>query len=610
MKKIFLLFIAFTLYLPLSAQQVRIIKQWYDTERLQLKREYSVLAKNPKVLEGPLVAYYSNGRFKMRGHYKQNKQTGLWEYFYENGNVKMSGLMQSGKPQGQWMYFYENGRLSQRGEWNQGVKNGSWKYFYENGELQSEGNIEEDKYVGAWKYYYEDGKPKATAFFENGEGTYKEFHITGKLKMKGTIVDGKSEGPWQYFYENGSLKSEGVEKRGLRDGLWRFYHPNGVLSGEGNYAQGETVGQWKYFHQNGKLSAEGEEMQGQREGHWKLYYESGKFKAEGTFSGGDGPYQEYYESGKLKIAGALEKGKSNGSWKYYYEDGTVEGTCFFRDGEGMYSGYHKNGQLKMKGKIKDGQRVGTWTLHHEDGTLAGHYSAIYESELALLPLPEVTLNIVDTLEEVQLSKKPDIVLKRRRIRYFKPSINETRTVILGINPIAVLFGSLPVSAEYYMQERQGIELRITAHKEPFFSNLASLPVGAVSKSGASIDIRHKLYHPDRYIDTWYFGHEARFSYLSNSIMQGDTIQGEFLVRKVNLYEHRLEYSLLAGSRIFRPIGKNGLSLDIFIGVGVGYRHFTRGWSPVIGDFDKYFPVLYKKEFYMPFRLGFSAGYYF
>lgn len=598
---------AVTLY---AQQHTKLLKQWYDQERHQLKREYSVLIKKPHILEGPYKAYFNNGRLQSEGQYKQNRQTGTWGYYYENGHLRMKGAMLEGKTHALWHYYYENGKLSQSGEWEKGVKNGSWKYYYENGGVRSEGLILHDKYEGLWKYYYEDGKIKATALFEGGVGAYKEYYPSGKLKMQGNITEGKSEGVWQYYYENGSLKAEGLEKNGQREDLWKFYHSNGQLSGEGNYLEGQTVGKWKYYHQNGQLSAEGEEIQGQRQGYWKLYYESGKFKAEGTFSVGDGLYKEFYESGKLKLTGNLQKGKSAGSWKYYYEDGILEGSCFFKDGEGMYSGFHKNGQLKMQGKIKDGQRVDTWTLYNEDGTLAGHYSAFYEEDLSKLFISEEITTPTDTVQEPSSAKKPDIVLRKKKLRYFTPAINETRTVIVSVNPLALLIGSLPVSAEYYMQERQGVEIGILLHKQPFFSRPASMPPGETFRSGITAHLRHKFYHPGRYLDTWYFGHELRLSAQTNGFIQNDTLQGNSQRSKVLLYEKRLEYSILVGSRIFKPLGKDGLSLDIYTGLGLGYRHFQKGWDIDKDSYSRQFPVLHKPAYYFPFRIGLSFGYYF
>ncbi len=593
-----------------QAQTVRMQQQWYDHSRKLLKQEYAVLTRNSKVLHGSFKAYYINGNISKQGQYTYNEPTGYWEYFYESGKPKMAGRLLNGKPDGFWNYYYENGHLSQTGTWSKGKKEGLWNHYYESGTLESSGEYANDKNIGLWKYFYEDGHLKATTLFEEGIGRFNGYYASGRLQMRGTIVDGKSTGLWQYYYEQGGLKAEGNEKEGLKEGYWVFYHPSGKISGEGNFENGKSKGPWTYYHTNGAISSQGEEEQGQKQGYWKLFYDNGALKGEGNFEGGDGPYKEYFESGKLKVSGQLKKGKSDGAWKYYYEDGSLEGSAFYNEGEGIYSGFYKDGTLKMQGRIIDGRRSGIWQLYREDGSLAGYYKAYYQGDVPLFEGVEEAVPAPDTIAEVISHRKPDLILRKEKPRYFRPAINEVKTFIISTNPLAIFAGALPVSVEYYMKERLGYEIGFTYLRNPFLRRYTSIQPGEMFRTGLAVDVRQKFYHPHYLFDTWYFGHELRLTYTGHEVYLTD-VNTQPERQELGLYTTRAEYSLLIGSRLFAPLEKKGgFTLDVFGGLGVGYRQVNKSWQGVNADFDNYFTNINRQPISIPVRLGLTLGYYF
>lgn len=591
-------------FTTVSAQHVK-IQTWYDDKKHQIKETYFVLKKNNSVLDSLYISYYQNGNIKAKGLYSKNKAFGEWEYYYENGSIRSKGMMKDNIPVGIWSHYYEIGGVSSEGEVVKGLKEGEWKYYYENGNVKTIGSYVKGKKEGMWRYFSEDGSFKAQAEFQNDKGKYTEVYSNGNTKSEGEIVGGKSNGRWKYYYENGILKAEGEEKDGLKEGNWKFYYPNGELASEGNYLKGKEEGKWKYYHENGKISAEGENKEGQRDGYWKLYYKSGSFKAEGNFKQGDGQYKEYYESGKLKVEGNVKKGKNEGDWRYYYENGKLEGKAFYNMGEGNYVGYYENGNLKMEGRIEDGNKVGIWKLYKEDGTLAGYYKTYYENEVPMFKPLETPKDSVrsDTLKSI--IEKPQVVLPKKKLRNYTKKVNEYQDFILAAQPLGLFKNQFPVSLEYYIQERLGYEMNFTIYRNPMFSSVASLPKDAEYTRGFSSYFRQKLYQKDKDYGMYYWAQEVRFTSIDHSVKTSDSTGQYFLQAKERTYE----LSIIIGDRLLRDARKKGWTIDIYGGVGIGYRDIKRNYQSQ-PKFDALFLSLKSRHLTVPIRLGISIGYLF
>jgi antitoxin component YwqK of YwqJK toxin-antitoxin module len=429
--------------------------------------------------------------------------------------------------------------------------------------------------------------------------------------MEGLLIEDRSDSTWRYYYEEGTLKATGPEKDGVKTGFWQYFHPNGKLLGEGNYENGATTGIWKYYDEMGKLSATGVEVSGEKEGTWKLYYPSGAFKGEGTFTKGEGPYKEFYESGKLRAEGFIKDGKNHGSWKYYAEDdGSLEGIADFIAGEGEYIGYYKDGKVKMQGTLTDDKRTGVWTLYKPDGEVAGYYQAFYENNnFEFKPAEPPTRSNSSGRNPNLPYDKPTLRIKKQQSRYFKPAVNEFRTVILSTNPLALATGSFPVSLEYYFRERIGYELKYTVYRNPFFKANSSIDLNTLFRGGFSADLRQKFYQPDGRLGMLYFAHEVRFTYLDHQANILEYKNSIAVGRTLHAPETLYEYSVLAGNRWMYNPGQRGITFDIFGGLGIGYRNYRQKWksSP---DLDVIFEDVKKSKLTIPIRIGASIGYAF
>lgn len=591
--------------LPFSATgQGREMKSYYDDEKKVVKEIYTLKSMRSNVLHGTYTSFYKNGNTKTVGQYLENVSYGFWEFYYENGEMRMTGSLKDGKNEGLWEYYYENGQKSMGGDIYGGSRQGPWKMFYQSGSLKSEGIFKDGKKQENWKYYYEKGGLQAVAEYADGIGLYEEYYSTGNIKTTGVKKDGQKDGVWVYFYEDGTKNAEGNFVRGMRDGKWQFMNEQGIVTSAGNYSMDQRTGFWIDYHENGTVSSRGNYDEGQKQGNWKLFYSDGTSKGEGDFINGTGEYREYYKNGNTRIKGELLNGKNHGNWKYYHENGKLEGICAFDNGVGEYSGYYSDGKIKMKGTIRNNERIGIWELYKDDGSIAGYYKPYYENGNPSLWLAK------DYYQQKALSqdkgrKVGSYKYKKKKFDPFDSKVNEFRAIIINYNPIAPIFGSFPVGLEYYFQERLGYELLFILVHDPFFRNHDDIDLGQNYDSGWEIAFRQKFYNKERNTGVPYFGHEIRYSNIDYYVNVPDPdIQSN--IKTLNQHDNKYEYSVFVGNRYFKSPREGGMSVDMYIGVGIGYRDYTQNFTPVQEN-SEYFSDLSTSNISFAFRFGINLG---
>lgn len=602
-----ILFFLFLVQNFFAVAQTLEVRTYFDDKKQYIKEEYQIDKKNPSQLNGFYRSYYPNGHMMIAGQYRKGVATGGWQYYYQNGGLRMKGPLEGENQEGHWEYFYENQHKRMEGRILEGKRDGLWIFYYENGSKKSQGEFGEGERKGLWHYFYESGELKAKGLYEGKVSKYKEYYPSGKLKATGFKKEEKSDSLWVYYYESSAKLGEGLYEDGLRSGEWTFYHENGHVSSKGTYVQGKREGHWQYFYENGPLSSEGPEKDNQKDGYWKLYFEDGGLKGEGYFEDGEGLYTEYYNSGKLKMKGRMEDGVRQGEWLYYYESGALEGKAMFVDDEGTFVGYYETGEVKMMGNIEGNKRVGTWTLFKEDSSIAGYYRTVYSGEtfeFESLAFQD-SVGLADTL----YYQKPDYKFRANESKYFKGRLNEFKGIIIGANPIAIAVGSFPFSVEYYIQERLGHELQLTLLRDPFFTKEANMPRYSLYQRGFSAAFRQKFYQKDQELGMVYFAHELRFSQIDYRSRIPDDAP---IVPNVSVLEEKskaYEYSILVGDRVTKDAGAKGITLDVFIGVGIGYRTYTAIDYPN-ETIKKAFDDAPKSKISVPIRAGLTIGYIF
>jgi antitoxin component YwqK of YwqJK toxin-antitoxin module len=585
------------------AQEV-IRKTYYDDANTLIKEQYYVDDTIQNKLNGSYTAFYISGVTKSIGYFKANLADSTWNYYNELGRLKQTGNYDSGISTGEWTNYFENGSVQSIGNLTNNIKTEEWIYYYENGKIKSRGSFENNKKQGVWNYLFEDGKLKAQAYFEDDTGRYKEFFASGSLKMEGLNKNGKSDSLWVYYFETGEKLAEGYFENGLKTGTWKYFHENQKIASEGGYADGKTLGNWIYYHENGNKSAEGIQSDDLKDGYWKLYYQEGTLKGLGQFEMGTGDYKEYYNSGNLKIDGQFKDGLNDGHWEYFDETGLIEGEADFVAGRGNYVGYYQDNEKKMEGVLEKGKRVGEWKLYKTTGELAGTYHPLYEEEL---PIYLTSENIQEKVVKRPTSN-PGFKLQGKKLRYFTPKINEYKGYIFSTNPLLSLVGQLPISIEYYIQERLGFEITYKYLRDPFFEFASDKKIRELLSSGHSLNFTNKFYSKDNKYGMFYFGHQFGYDFLNHDVnIYSD--QAPFIgndIQAISSNEKRWHYALIVGDRWLREPARPGLTFDIYFGVGIGKRSFSKKYENTIHD--PLFSSVKQSDSYFPFIFGLSIGY--
>ncbi len=572
------------------------IRKYFDQEKTRVMEEYFLTDSTSGIIDGPYRQYFYDGGLATALDYQNNLPQGKASYYYENGNPKMLGAFDRGESTGIWEYYFESGQLNMKGELITDVRQGEWSFYFENGNLKSRGHFIDNQRDGIWNFFYEDGKLKAQALYEDGQGVYKEFYSSGSLKMEGQNVQGRSVGAWSFYYETGELEAEGLFEDGLKTGLWKYYHKNGNTQGVGYYVEGKKSGRWTYYHEDGVVSSQGDLKEDIKDGFWKLFYESGKVKGQIEYTDGEGTYEEYYENGRLKQKGQLNQKGKQGLWEYFTENGKLEGQANFTNDVGEYTGYYPGGSTKMTGTIANDKRIGDWQLYNPDGAYAGTYKPIYEEEDPIF-YTEATIN---SLSKVTYDK-PAYRFKNKSLKYFRSRINEYRGIIFSLDASTIPVGKLGMGIEYYFQERLGYEVQAYMIRDPFFENHGDLGFNVSAAQGWQGKFRQKLYSDDGAFGMFYFGHEVGYSQINH---RATVLDSAFTFPRsigLELAEERFQYGVFIGNRWMRNAADAGITIDAYIGVGIGWRWFddnftnTPEYNQIFSDVDRdknFFPILF------------------
>jgi len=139
-----------------------------------------------------------------------------------------------------------------------------------------------------------------------------------------------------------------------------------------------------------------------------------------------------------------------------------------------------------------------------------------------------------------------------------------------------------------------------------------LPTNTIFYKGAELYVRQKFYQKDQEYGMLYFAHELRYGYYvyeNNFIDFSQTSTSTDPVHLVQM-QQRIEYSFLVGDRIMLDQRKKGWTVDIYGGIGIGYRLVTNNWPGDMPLYDEAFTGVYSKPIAIPFRFGFTIGYKF
>jgi len=189
--------------------------------------------------QGEWSARYDNGQLRYKGHFKDGKGVGVFEYYDESGKLKAKNTFDA-----------KSDRV-----YNQ--------MFAPNGKVVAEGWFDDQKRVGDWKFYSEkDGsliliEPYTDGKINGISKGYKDKQIVEEIEY----VDGVKNGKYNTYYDNGRPLSVGQYKDGLLSGMFTTYYPNGMIQYKGEYSYGVRMGTWlTYDEQGNEISSDRHEI--------------------------------------------------------------------------------------------------------------------------------------------------------------------------------------------------------------------------------------------------------------------------------------------------------------------------------------------------------------
>ncbi len=196
---------------------------------------------------------------------KLGHKQGLWEQKYANGNIRYKGHFKDDKPTGVFKYFYEdNDSLRILSIYSDNGHVAHVHEYYSSGIMASSGKYVDQKKDSVWKIY-------------------DDFQ---KLREKDQYVLGKKEGKSITFYTDGGVLESKTWHNDLENGKWQQYFDNGEIKLDGNYVNGKLEGLVSYYNAGGKLEISGTYKNDVKDGKWIYYDDNGNPKDSMTFRNG------------------------------------------------------------------------------------------------------------------------------------------------------------------------------------------------------------------------------------------------------------------------------------------------------------------------------------
>ena len=182
--------------------------------------------------QGHWIKTDKNGAKIYEGNFKDNKETGTFEYFYPDGTLRMRNT------------YVVDGEVCKH------------EAYDEHGRLLATGSYNKQNRDGRWLFYTESGKLIKIANYKMGikEGQHIVFNSVGDTAELTTYVDNHRSGRW---WKRIGLKGyiTGTYQKGGLEGQLVEYDENGKLVRKGNYHNGVKHGNY-YYYEDGVLTIE------------------------------------------------------------------------------------------------------------------------------------------------------------------------------------------------------------------------------------------------------------------------------------------------------------------------------------------------------------------
>lgn len=148
--------------------------------------------------EGPSKAWYSNGKPRHEGNYRNDHGHGKFSGWYESGNKRAEGSYVDGKMEGPWIRWFDNGQMDSQGNWHDGVPTGSWTLWNRDGSVFKSGEYVDGALVSGpgkkrlvWKSLYASGlvllQNSQFDLFTAQFGWQPQYQLSDRIKLLGRL---------------------------------------------------------------------------------------------------------------------------------------------------------------------------------------------------------------------------------------------------------------------------------------------------------------------------------------------------------------------------------------------------------------------------------------
>ncbi|HEY8402565.1 MAG TPA: hypothetical protein VIK89_14955, partial [Cytophagaceae bacterium] len=146
-------------------------------------------------------------------------------------------------------------------------------------------------------------------------------------------------------------------------------------------------------------------------------------------------------------------------------------------------------------------------------------------------------------------------------------------------------------------------------RSPLFKSHSHLPLDERYTTGYSFYARQKFYQKDRDQGMLYFGHELRFTSLHHAVRLADNSTPRQYLQTVTKDAAMLEYTFVVGDRLMKDAQRPGITVDIYMGLGLGYRYVSNSWGSG-ENYNKFFKLRrgLNSGITVPIRIGVTLGY--
>jgi antitoxin component YwqK of YwqJK toxin-antitoxin module len=182
---------------------------------------------------------------------KQGRRQGLWEKKYADGNLRYRGHFRDNKPTGIFKNYYDLGDSLQavRVFTDDGETNYA-RLFYHSGALKAEGKYINEMKDSIWKFYDTLQRMIRKDQFKNGKAEGKSvifYPDDGNVLEIKNWKNNLEEGPFQQYFDDGALKEEGTYVQGKLQDTLTVYEPDGKITIKAVYRNDMKEGNMLYY---------------------------------------------------------------------------------------------------------------------------------------------------------------------------------------------------------------------------------------------------------------------------------------------------------------------------------------------------------------------------